>query len=257
MSATQAQDGENAEFLYHVKRTITDYADDASGATRSTDILGTFTDLAVAKVAAHGALASEGYLKDDFELYEDNADFEPEAWKHGDGVIVFAKAPRGQEFDVRLDTKPNVLKLKGNAAGEVEGHLHYVLQTTINYNNDRIGGIQTTEVEGTYPTRKAALEAAKTALLDDEITKESFAEYDEKEEFDGEWPYGDNCLVHAVQETGENFEIFVKAQPHSHKSHECQHHGGKKCECSCKHTEGECKHKQCKHADCECNKATH
>jgi len=125
MSANEAQEVLVDDYLFHVKRTITDYAEDKSGATRTTDILGTFTTLAVAKVAAHGALASEGYLKDDFESYEDNAEVEPEEWKHGDGVIVFAKAPRGQEFEVRLDTKPNILKLKGNAAGEVEGHLHY------------------------------------------------------------------------------------------------------------------------------------
>lgn len=127
-----------------------------------------------------------------------------------------------------------------------------VLQTTINYNNDRVGGIQTTEVEGTYPTRKAAYEAAHTALLDAEVTQESFAVYDEKEAFAGDWPYGDEVFVHAVAETGENFLVSVKAQPHSHQHHACKHHGGSKCECACKHTEGECKHKACKHEDCDC-----
>ena len=85
----------------------------------------TFTDLSAAKAAARSALASEGYLKDDFEVYEEKDTADPDEWKHGDGVIVYAKAPAGQEFDVRLDTKPNPLKLKGNAAGEVEGVLHY------------------------------------------------------------------------------------------------------------------------------------
>jgi hypothetical protein len=116
---------EAPEFLFHVKRTITDYADDKSGATRITDILGTFTSLAAAKNAAHGALASEGYIKDDFETLEQKDETSEEEWKHGDGCLVFAKAPRGQEFDVRIDTKPNVLKFKGNESGEVEGHLHY------------------------------------------------------------------------------------------------------------------------------------
>ncbi|TVY86262.1 hypothetical protein LAWI1_G008841 [Lachnellula willkommii] len=112
------------EFLYHIKRTITDYHEDKSGATRTTDVLGTFTDLKAAKAAAYSALASEGYIRDDFELYEDNTS-DPENWKHGDGILVFAKAPAGQEFEVRLDTKPNVLKLQGNASGEVDGFLHY------------------------------------------------------------------------------------------------------------------------------------
>jgi len=87
-----------------------------------------------------------------------------------------------------------------------------VLQTTINYNSDRTGDVQTTEVEGTYTTRKAAFAAAKTVLLDEEVTKESFAEYDEKDNEKGEWPYGVECFVHAVGKTGENFLVLVKAQ---------------------------------------------
>jgi hypothetical protein len=116
---------EAPEYLFHVKRTITDFAEDKSGATRVTDILGTFTSLAAAKNAARGALAAEGYIKDDFEVLEQKDEADSEEWKHGDGCLVFAKAPRGQEFDVRIDTKPNVLKLKGNASGEVDGFLHY------------------------------------------------------------------------------------------------------------------------------------
>lgn len=111
------------EFLYHVKRTIIDYAQDKSGATRITDILGTFTDLAAAKLAARSALASESYLRDDFEEYEENNGTED--WKHGDGVIVFAKVPAGQVFEVSLVTNPNLLRFHGNASGEVEGPLHY------------------------------------------------------------------------------------------------------------------------------------
>jgi len=237
-----------SDLLYHVKRTITDYLNDKSGATRTTDILGTYTDLAAAKAAARAGLASEGYIKDDFEVLEVKG--ETEEWKHADGVLVFAKAPAGQEFEVLLDTKPNVFHFKGNESGEVEGFLHYVLQTTINYNNDRIGGVQNTEVVGTYPSRKAAYAAAKTALLDNEVTKESFAEYDEKTNEQDDWPWGDDVFVHAVAETGENFLVQVKAQPHSHQHHDCKHHGGKKCECSCKHTEGGCKSTACKHSDC-------
>jgi hypothetical protein len=116
---------EDPEYLFHVKRTITDFAEDKSGATRVTDILGTFTSLAAAKNAARGALAAEGYIKDDFEVLEQKDEADLEEWKHGDGCLVFAKAPRSQEFDVRIDTKPNVLNLKGNASGEVDGFLHY------------------------------------------------------------------------------------------------------------------------------------
>ncbi|OBT42142.1 hypothetical protein VE00_08302 [Pseudogymnoascus sp. WSF 3629] len=225
METDVANQNDSLELLYHVKRAIIDFAQDKSGATQTTDIFGTFTDLAAAKAAARSALPSEGYLKDDFVEYEENDG--TKEWKHGDGVIVFAKAAAGQEFVVRLDTTPNAPHFKGNASGEVEGHLHYVLQTTIYYNNDSIGGIQTTEVEGTYPTRKAAREAAKNTLLNEDVTKEWFAEYEEKDLERDEWPYGDDVLIHAVAETGENFKISVKAQPHSHQHHERKHHGKK------------------------------
>lgn len=123
MGTDATNQGGSAELLYHVKRTIIDFAHDKSGATQTTDILGTFTDLAAAKAAARSALATEGYLKDDFEKYEENDGTKD--WKHGDGAIAFAKAPAGQEFVVRLDTTPNTPKFKNNASSEVEGHLHY------------------------------------------------------------------------------------------------------------------------------------
>jgi hypothetical protein len=114
---------EAPEFLFHVKRTIIDYAEDKSGATQTTDILGTFTELTAAKNAALAGLASEGYVKDDFEVYEENDG--NSSWKYGDGVLAYAKAPAGQVFVVSVDTNPNVSHFKGNAGGEVEGHLHY------------------------------------------------------------------------------------------------------------------------------------
>ncbi len=129
------------ELLFHVKRTIIDYREDPSGATRLTDVLGTFTDLHAAKLAANAALASEGYLKDDFEVYELKYEVGAEEWKHDEGVLVYARAPAGQEFEVRLDTKPNVNKFKGNASGEVEGHLHYgtLSSFTSEFGLDRAG----------------------------------------------------------------------------------------------------------------------
>jgi hypothetical protein len=128
METKVANQNDSPELLYHVKRTIIDFAQDKSGATQTTDIFGTFTDLAAAKAAARSALPSEGYLKGDFVEYEENDGTKD--WKRGDGVIVFAKAEAGQEFVVCLDTTPNTLHFKGNASSEVEGHLHYGKHST-------------------------------------------------------------------------------------------------------------------------------
>ncbi|RDW59405.1 hypothetical protein BP6252_12492 [Coleophoma cylindrospora] len=201
------------DLLYHIKRTIIEYAKDPSGSTRITDILSTYIDLKAAKDAARLALLHEGYLKDDFEVYEEKNDIG--SWEHGDGVLVFAKAPAGQHFEISIDTKPNTNKFEGDSSGIVTAHLEYVLQTTIFYNKDRTGSAQITEVQGTFSTRKAAIEAAKVALLDGDVTKEDFAEYDEKDEDIAaiEWPYGEDVYVHAVLSTGENFLVAVKSQP--------------------------------------------
>ena len=121
--ATNGTTGPASEFLYHVKRTITDFKNDKSGATQATDVLGTFTELAAAKSAARSALASEGYTKDDFEVYEENDG--DSTWTHGDGILALAKAPAGQVFEVRIDTNPNILHFKGSADSEVTGFLHY------------------------------------------------------------------------------------------------------------------------------------
>jgi hypothetical protein len=128
METDVANQNDSPELLYHVKRAIIDFAQDKSGATQTTDIFGTFTDLAAAKAAARSALPSEGYLKDDFVEYEENDG--TKEWKRGDGVIVFTKVAAGQEFVVRLDTTPNALHFKGNASSEVEGHLHYGKHST-------------------------------------------------------------------------------------------------------------------------------
>ena len=121
--AANGADHASGDLLFHVKRTITDFAEDKSGATQITDILGTFTELTAAKSAARSALTSEGYVKDDFDSYEANDG--TSTWTHGDGVLAFAKAPAGQTFEVKVDTNPNVHHLKGNGDGEVEGFLHY------------------------------------------------------------------------------------------------------------------------------------
>src|SRR5579871_4526020 len=163
--------------LYHVKCEIIDYHKDESGATRSTEIFGSYTSLPAAKTAARSCLKTWGYEPSEFATYAEDTD--PSTWKYGDGVAVFAKAPAGQEFRVRLDTKPNVASLKGDAAGMVDGSLHYVLQTTIYYNKDRTGAAQATEIEGAYRTREEAMKAAYSVLIDTEdgLTKEEYEGY--------------------------------------------------------------------------------
>ncbi|RFU31269.1 hypothetical protein B7463_g5077, partial [Scytalidium lignicola] len=202
-----------SDVLYNVKRTIIDYMTDPSGATQITDVLATYTSLPAAKAFAYQCLDKAGYKKDDFDVWEEKDT--AKAWKQPDGVLVYAKGASGVVIYVAIDTTPNVNGFKGNDQGLVETHLQYVVQTTIDYDADRSGERQTTSIEGVFGTRDAARKAAKTILLDksDDVTKESFAEYDEREEKDAEWSYGENSWVHAVGPTGDNYLVSVLTQP--------------------------------------------
>jgi hypothetical protein len=209
--------------LYHVKCEIIDYHNDQSGLTRTTNIYGTYTSLPLAKAAARTCLKTAGYLPSDFSIYAEKS--EPETWEYEEDVLVYAKAPAGQEFRVRVDVSPNEAGLKANERGEVKGHLHYVLQTRIDYNSDRTGGNQRVDIEGVYLGREEAEKAAYNVLLDEAegLTRESFAEFDRLDEQAGDWPYGDDVLVHAVGRNGENFKVEVKMQAKVHHKREATH----------------------------------
>jgi hypothetical protein len=194
------------DMLYHVKRTIVDFKNDATGALQKVDIRGTYTDLTNAKAAAKNALFDEGYEKDWFTIFDTHDT--TEGWKHGDGTFVFAQTIDGETFTVALETTPNTLGLKGNPDGKVEDKLFHILQTTIHYNIDRSGASRDTSLEGTYKTFEDAKNMALTCLIGDDVKKDSFVEFDE---FSGQedWAYGENVMVHAVGIGGENYLVAV------------------------------------------------
>ncbi|MBE3048134.1 hypothetical protein IMZ48_37640 [Candidatus Bathyarchaeota archaeon] len=215
--------------LFHTLLTVVDFHTDPSGGTRSTWVLGTHTTLPAAMAFAKNSLASLGYDKSDFATYEEAPTggtplpdgTEQKDWTHGDGYIVWAKAAAGQVFEINIDAKPNYA---GYPAGKNStpvlpdgmDHLHYVLQTHIDYNKDRSGAAQETGVEGAYAKRSDAMIAAKGLLL-----KREFDEYDEREEGDakGAWEFGEDVVVHAVKGSGENYDVSVRTVPGAHKMH--------------------------------------
>ncbi|KAK3312643.1 hypothetical protein B0H66DRAFT_378376 [Apodospora peruviana] len=209
--------------LYHTTLTVIDYHTDTSGSTRNVYVLGTHTTLMAAKEFSIKALHALHYEPDDFESYAVKTPENSESWSYGDGVIVFAKAPAGQEFLVGIDTKPNTESLP---AGREEvpilpkgcTHLHYVMQNTTDYNQDKSGAYQSSEIEGCYVHRKDAIDAAKALLAAD---KGEFAQYDERDSIEekGQWPFGEDVVVHAVAETGENYSVAVRTVPGAHEKY--------------------------------------
>ncbi|CAM1504796.1 Fc.00g023870.m01.CDS01 [Cosmosporella sp. VM-42] len=210
----------NPELLYHTTLTVIDFHEDPSGAKRSVYVLATHATVEAAKAFAPKALHVLGYEPEDFQEYAVHSS--SEEWKHGDGILVYAKAAAGQVFLIGIDTTPNNDSLSANADGSfilplgVE-FLHYVLQTTIDYNQDRTGCIQETNIEGSFVHRADAFEAARDCL-----DPTDFAEYDKREEMTGEWPFGEDVVVHAVAETGQNSIVRVTTVPGAHKRHSKQ-----------------------------------
>lgn len=215
------------EQLYHTTLTVIDFHKDTSGSTRDVYVLGTHTTLPAAKSFTLHALESLGYSKDDFTTYSTRPSGDPEsettpAWPHGDGVLVYAKAPASQEFLLGIDTKPNTESLPSGGPDHTPllprdyTHLHYVIQQKTDYNQDsKNSNYQASEIEGCYVHRADAVDAARALLAGE---RAEFAQYDERdgEDEQGQWPFGEDVIVHAVAETGENYTVAVRTIPGAH-----------------------------------------
>lgn len=222
------------EQVYHTTLTVVDFHRDTSGSTRDTHVLGTHTSLPAAKTFALSALETLGYKPGDFDEYTTRADYTGEAaenWPHHDHVMVYARGPTaGHELLVGLDTKPNTESLptvgdehedpsKKHTLRLPEGHdrLHYVLQNRTDYTQDKHAPYQTAEIQGCYARREDALAAARRALQED---RDEYAQYDERGENQEEgWPFGEEVIVHAVAQTGENYTVAVKTTMQAHEKH--------------------------------------
>ncbi|KAF9775171.1 hypothetical protein IL306_006753 [Fusarium sp. DS 682] len=208
----------SSELLYHIILTVIDFHLDPSGATRSTYILGTRTTLEAAKDSAFTVLHTLRYKPDDFIEYAVHSGYS-ENWVHGNGVLVYAKAPAGQVFLISIQATPNTEQLLADHKGSIllpKGitSLHYVTQTVIDYNKDRTGCMQEMQIEGTFVHRADARKAVRKLLdpLD-------YAEYDTPEKMKGEWPYGEDVVSHAVADTGENTTVELKTVMGTHYKH--------------------------------------
>jgi len=197
-----------ADTLYTIKTTLKDLHRDPSGALQQVQIAGTYTSLPAAKEAAKTALYKLGYSKEDLPTYDVKTD--AETWSFGDGVLVHAVAPSKEEFTVCIETSPNVLDIHSNpTTSKVEEQLFYVLQTTIHYDVDASGAKRETTLEGIYTGRAIAITRSKETLLEPGVVeRKSYAEWDE---YWGQedWSFGENVVVHAVADNGQNFEVSV------------------------------------------------
>jgi hypothetical protein len=212
------------DLLYHTLLSVLDYHDVTSGYTCTTYPLGTHTSLPAAKSFAAIAIEQRlRYTPEDFVEHSVRyAGEAPEDWRYGNAVVVYARAPAGREFLVELHTTPNHERLPATGPEdtprlpEEADYLYYVIQRRVDYNQGSDGGLQTTKVQGVYARRVDAKEAARGMLGD----KDDYAQYDENSGGkDGQWPFGEDVVVHAVAVTGQNFEVAVRTVPGCQRDH--------------------------------------
>lgn len=190
--------------LYVVKKTFVDPKNPAETSFIIT-LPATFTDLAAAKKEARALLIKEGFETDFFSQYDVNGG--STEWKHGDGVIVYARGPSEELLYVEVNTVPDYIGLQSNSNGRVRAPLYHVLQTIVDYNNDRSGSQRTSIIEGTHTRLELARKQALRVLLDANVKKEDFVEYNEY--LDAESPFGEDVVVHAVKGGGQNVLVAV------------------------------------------------
>ncbi|KAM3437924.1 hypothetical protein MY4824_003573 [Beauveria thailandica] len=225
MADTDEKKAESAavpDQLFHTILTVVNRRGLPASANHEVHVLESHGTLAAAKSYATGeCLKTLGLEPQEFTLYavKPTEQTEVEDWPYGDGVLVFGRAPTGSEMHIAIETGPNQESLTMRPDGRLflpDGaqFLHYILQTSIDYNVDRCGCRLTTEIIGAYVHRQNAWVAAHKAL-----DRDQFVQYDDSHDpqFVGQWPFGEDVAVHAIAETGQNCFVAVQKPLWAHQ----------------------------------------
>jgi len=199
--------------LYHVVFAVSHIQKDINSEVEKVRVCGTYTSLPAAKGAAHRTLFEAGYEREWFSEFDTNQqEFLAHGIKRRTGLCVLAKANDGTVFRVSVATSPNPQGFEGDPDDhKVHLDLYHVVQTDVIYSEDDSGEARESNVEGSFPSYEQARAFAAKVLLapEDGVTKESFAQYDEAEPGEKDCGYGENVVVHAVGQNGENMLVSV------------------------------------------------
>ncbi|KFY96161.1 hypothetical protein V500_02556 [Pseudogymnoascus sp. VKM F-4518 (FW-2643)] len=182
----------------------------------SHEIRGTFKSLAAANAAARKDLISD-WDKDYFETYE---------IEEVSGMVhIVAACPEGKEMVVmveKAEVKKGAAKKAADKTNAAENNavknavknvtivvppppkeitMYQVTRHTIDYHHDYNGGLQDTDIQGSYLSRKKANAVARRNLLDD-WDRDFFEEYEEE-------VVGGLVTITAVCPEGEEMTVSV------------------------------------------------
>lgn len=210
------KDPASPDKTYHILIVSSHLTKDPTQQVEKLRIVGTYDSLSLAEAAAHRALFDAGYEGEFFKAYGVSADFFD---KQGvpvpdrDGLLVYAVAQDGTLFQVRIMTTPNDAAWTHQFEdGRVCRELYYTVLTTASYRDGSEGErSRLHRIEGVFDSYEAARKTALGLLSNapDGMTKESYAQYDEVAANETDCGYGENVLVHAVGQDGENLLVSV------------------------------------------------
>lgn len=202
------------ENLYHVIYTTSHLSklEDVNDQVEKVRVAGTYTNLGAAKAAAHRTLFEAGYEKEWFAEYDTQQEqFVAHGIKRRAGLAVYATAKDGTVFRVGIATTPNVHAFRDDEDHKIHRPLYHVVQTNVLYSEDDTGESRETNVEGSFLKYEDARKFAGQVLLNEEngVTRASFAQYEEAGPEETDCGFGENVLVHAVGQNGENILVSV------------------------------------------------
>jgi hypothetical protein len=204
---------EMPENLYHILLTISHSPKDPNKQVEKIRVVGSYVTLSAAKVAAHRCLFEAGYEKEWFLEYETKPESSEGNYPHRPtGLAVHAVAQDGTTFQVIINTTRNIGEfMTDNEDGRISHDLYYVVQTNVLYIDDDSGEVRDHNIEGSFRTYDEARAFGRSVLLDeaDGITREKFQQFDEAGAGEIDCGYGENVVVHAVGDNGENFLVSV------------------------------------------------
>jgi len=202
---------------YHILITSSHLTKDPNQQVEKLRIVGTYDSLPLAKAAAHRALFDAGYEAEFFKAYGVSADFFDKQQhipvRDRDGLLVYAVAQDGTIFQVRIATTANDAEWTHQFEdGRICKELYYVVLTTASYRDGSEGeNSRVHNIEGVCDSYEEARKMALGALSNaaDGMTKQSYAQYDEVAANETDCGYGENVLVHAMGQDGENLLVSV------------------------------------------------
>ena len=200
---------EISDTLYHVVLTSSHLEHDVNSVVQAVRICGTYSSLPTAKAFAHRCLFDAGYEQEWFTTFK--TQHGGELVDRKEGIIVDAIGPGGEEFTVTIVKISNVFELKASAGHRVETPLYHVVQTVVHFREDESGQTRDTRIMGSYPRYDEARKVAHSVLLwwEKDIDTNTYAEYEEAGPGELDCGYGENVVVHAVGQNGENFLVSV------------------------------------------------